>query len=256
MCAKARDEQTSARWSRYRRPSTTKPEPGEDATAAESQAEPGAKAKVKAKPVIPPPPKRKSTEKSRSKSSRDGTGKRTWRSPAAVLAVLGAGVAVAIGVAANNGGTEEDAVDTTLLDEAFLRGAFDRATEEVGDQVIGVQLNYYSLSIETFDPTADRLTTYQETDSLDGYELRVENNHYDDYRPRPFDLSDIEPAALVAAAEEALEHTEAPERFDVRVEADNESGEVTVVATASGEDFEDVEVVATPDGEIVSVDEP
>lgn len=123
--------------------------------------------------------------------------------------------------------------------------------KEEGDRASLVRFDEYELSVEYFDPTENQIRTVETNSYTDGYNVRVQENHYDDYRPKPFDLGLVEPAAVVTAVEDALTRVDDPYSFSLRIEPDRETGQVRMVTSVPGD--EAIDVVADMDGEFIEV---
>lgn len=191
-------------------------------------------------PADPGPPSKAERRKrsSAAKGSKGSKGSRTG-----LLAGL-AVVAVVVGVfAIAQSGDDDDTtseIDRKLLTVDFVTESIERAVEEEGPKAVSLQLTEYGLTVEYFDPN-DRESRYFETNSYtDGYELRVETTHYENYQPVPFDLAVLSPARIVGAVEEALESAEDAYTFTLRASVDRESGEVSMVTSVSGEESVDI----------------
>ena len=247
------------RWSRYRPPTEVRTEDGRPQRAR----------------VIPPPPsddlsakgrptKQRAGRSGSSGSSRDARekaarkpgGKPAKRRTGAWIAggiVVGA-IGLPLGIAAIADRDKDEAAGITddLVNTEFIGESLAHAIEEEGERATLVRFDEYGLQVEYFDPNDNRLRTVQTDSYTDGYTVRVEENHYDDFRPRPFDLRLVEPSAVVKAVEEALTEVDDPYTFSLRIEADRDSGEVTLVTYVSGDDTADV--VAGLDGELIEVD--
>ena len=219
-------------WKRYRPPSERRDESGRAVEQATS-----ATARTK---TAPP-------RDTRPRPSRAGSAPKAHRSAwVGVLVGLGV-VAVVVGIvvaAQSDDGDDTSQIDTELLNVEFVTRSLDRAIEEEGEKAVSLRLTEYGLTVEYFDPNA-RESRYFETNSYtEGYELRVEETRYEDYQPRPFDVSVLSPARIVAAVEDALGGVDDPYSFSLRVSADQESGEVSMVTSVSGDDS--VEVTQAP----------
>lgn len=220
-------------WKRYRPPSERRDESGRPVERATT-----ATARTRTAPTKPTPPRPTRPRPSGTRPAPKG--KRSAR--VGVLAGI-AVVAVIAGIVAaarSDDGDGTSQIDTELLDVEFVAESIDRAIAEEGDQAVSLRLTEYGLTVEYFDPNA-RESRYFETNSYTrGYELRVEETHYEDYQPRPFDVSVLSPARMVAAVEEALDEVDDPYTFTLRVSADQESGEVSMVTSVSGDDSVDI----------------
>lgn len=224
------------RWSRYKPPVEKRDETGQPV------ATPTAKPKQKARS--------RSTSTSTSKvmppKAKAGTGVKLSSWVGFLIVVVSLAVVVGIIVAANS--SDDDGisgdVDTSLLNEEFVGDGLALALEVEGKDAVSVRLSEYNLTVEYFDPN-NRETRYFETnDYVDGYELRVEKSHYDDYQPRPFDLSTIDAATMIAAVEDALTKTDDVYTYDLRIAADRETGEVSMVVSVGGD--ESIDITSAP----------
>lgn len=226
------------RWSRYQPPAEKRDEHGQPVRA---KSRPRPKATPKPARVMPPKPapKSKATSKVQPKSTLGG-----WIGGLIALAVLAA-ITVGITVAVKAGNADEPSnpdLDTTLLTEDFIGASLAEALEVEGKDAVSVRLDEYGMRVEYFDPNARQSRYFETNDYVDGYVLRVEDSFYDDYQPRPFDLSTIDAATMIAAVEEALTTTDDIYTYSLRIEADRETGDVSMVVSVSGDDTVDTTV--------------
>lgn len=232
------------RWSRYQPPAEKRDEHGQPVRAA---ARPRPKATPKPARVMPPKPTPKTKSSSKSKSSskpKPGPALGGWIGGLTVLAVIVA-ITVGITVAVKAGNADEPSnpdLDTTLLTEDFIGSSLAEALEVEGKDAVSVRLDEYGMRIEYFDPNARQSRYFETNDYVDGYTLRVEESFYDDYQPRPFDLSTIDAATMIAAVEDALTKTDDIYTYSLRIEADRETGDVSMVVSVSGDDTVDTTV--------------
>ena len=129
-------------------------------------------------------------------------------------------------------------VDLELLDEAFIADGLAAARSEEGDrQPVAVHLDEYSMTVEYFDPAKDE-SRYVETNSYsDDVTVRVRKNFYTGYdKPTPFDITVVDPAAMVEAARDALADSEDAYTWEVRVSVPPDGTEPLMVARVSGKD--------------------
>ena len=211
-------------WSRYR-------PPGEPRTESGAPLDP--------KPAPKPrSPRKQRTKPKASSAARPGT---PWARP---LVVRGMGVGVVGGSArAGRAATPADDdtsgdVDLELLDEAFIADGLAAARSEEGDrQPVAVHLDEYSMTVEYFDPAKDE-SRYVETNSYsDDVTVRVRKNFYTGYdKPTPFDITVVDPAAMVEAARDALADSEDAYTWEVRVSVPPDGTEPLMVARVSGKD--------------------
>lgn len=223
-------------WSRYR-------PPGEPRTESGAPLDP--------KPAPKPAPKPQSPRKQRTKpkpSSAAKAGPQPWLRP---LVVLGIVVAVVVGIAlAVRAGDDDDytsgGVDLELLDEEFIADGLAAARSEEGErQPVAVYLNEYSMTVEYFDPAKDE-SRYVETNSYsDDVTVRVKKNFYTGYdKPTPFDITVVDPAAMVRATREVLDDAEDAYSWEVRVSVPQDETTPVMVARVSAQD--DVERTSAP----------
>lgn len=226
-------------WRRYRPPSERRDERGRPVGRSSPRAAGAAKPD---RSPGPPDPGRPSKADRRRAARSAAAAKRSKGSLAGLLVGLGV-VAVVVGIvvaAQSDDGDDTSQIDTELLNVEFVTRSLDRAVEEEGEKAVSLRLTEYGLTVEYFDPNA-RESRYFETNSYtEGYELRVEETRYEDYQPRPFDVSVLSPARIVAAVEDALGGVDDPYSFSLRVSADQESGAVSMVTSVSGDDSVDV----------------
>src|SRR5690606_13774946 len=91
---------------------------------------------------------------------------------------------------------------------------------------------------EYFDPNrrqTRRLESYR-TDGPGEYAVRVSESYYDQYEPRPFDLTTITPTMLIDTVEDAPRRTSSATYRTLTVEADRDTGQVTTVTRISADD--------------------
>ncbi|KRA31247.1 hypothetical protein ASD81_17455 [Nocardioides sp. Root614] len=162
-----------------------------------------------------------------------------------LIGVVSLAVVVGIIVAANSGDDDPSGeIDTSLLTEEFIGEGLAEALEVEGKDAVSVRLSEYDLTVEYFDPNKRESRYFETNDYVDGYEVRVEKSHYDDYQPRPFDLSTIDAATMIAAVKDALTKTDDIYTYSLRIDADRETGVVSMVVSVSGD--ESVEVTSAP----------
>lgn len=212
-------------WSRYQPP-------------AEKRTEDGQRVQPKQKPAAKPRPQqsRRPAKPTPTPAKQTGSAVGGLIALVVVVAVI---VIIAVVVAVNSDSDDDNNpdLDLSLLTVDFIGDTLAKATAEEGSDAVSVRLDEYGMTVEYFDPNK-RQSRYFETRGYreDGYTLRVEKSYYDDYQPRPFDLSVLEPEDLVAAVEEALERTDDIYTYSLRVEADRQSGDVSIVTNVSGDD--------------------
>lgn len=230
----------SRRWNRYQPPERRRTESGRK--VEDGPATPVATTRPKSASKPTPPSRPRPTSKAT--PARGTSTKAVWWS---VLASLGVLVAVIAIVAAARGGdgASEPAYATETLDEAFIADGLQLALDEApeGSDPVGFEINEYEVRVEFFDPNRDRTTsltrsTY-DVDS-DGYRTEVRDSYYDDYAPRPIDLDLIVPADVISAAETALAEAEDPYSWSVVVSADYDTGVVSMVADAYGDESAEI----------------
>jgi hypothetical protein len=257
VTARSGDSQGTHRWSRYRRPG----EPRSETDTAEDP-KPAA-VKTKPKPTSTKGSSSKPVDSQGSKKQdgkKSGSGKKTGGKAGWIVGgvlVAAVGIPVTIGVIAANtyGGSDSSDIGTETLEESFVSDALDGAAEIVGNQATRLSLDEYGLEVTAYDPTTDELKTYTVDTYTDGYTLRVEENAYDDYRPKPFYIDSVEPGVLISAAEDVLGRIDDPYTYDVSVEPDAETGAVSIVAYAWDGEDERVTVTSETDGSVVSVED-
>lgn len=222
------------RWSRYQPPTERRDESGGPADPPKPVPQPAAKPKPRSQPRSQP--KRQSTPATRASRA-------PWAKPLVVLGIVVAVVvAIVIAVQAgkdDGGGLGE--VDTKLLDESFIRSGLAAARDAEGErQPVAVHLDEYSMTVEYYDPAKDQ-TRYVERNSYsDSYTVRVEKNFYSDYKPVPFDLTAADPARMIAAVRQALEKSEDPYTWEVRIRVEQGESTPRMVAHAGGKGSADV----------------
>jgi hypothetical protein len=151
------------------------------------------------------------------------------------------GVVVLVIVLAVRAGGEDDGISgdvgVELLDVGFIEDSLAAAREEQGDQpAVAVHLDEYGMTVEYFDPTRDQ-TRYVETNGYsDDITVRITDNFYTDYKPQPFDLALVDPAAMVQAVEDALEDSEDPYTWEVRISVEEEGTTPVMVTRVSGDE--------------------
>lgn len=215
------------RWSTYRPPSQPRDESGGEPTAR-----------------TPTPPKQQAGRPA-PKSAQ--VRKRAWVIGGALAAVAAA--AVFVGVAVNQSADELPDADRRLLDRTFVADGLRMAAEaEQRRHPFRITLREYLLRVEYFDATEGQIRSYEFNGYSEGYQVKVEDNYYDDYQPRPFRLDAVDSDTLVTTAEEALDGAEDPYSFTVTVEVDRDSGITEVVAVAAEEAGDDLEVVEEIEG--------
>lgn len=224
-----------SRWSRYQPPSEKRDETGQPVADVRPRPKPkqSSRPKVRSSKVLPPKAKAKT-----------GVKLSGWVGLLIVVAPLA--VVVGIVLAANSGDDDDISgdVDTSLLSEEFIGESLTKALEVEGKDAVSLRLSEYGMTVEYFDPN-NRETRYFETnDYVDGYEVRVEKSHYDDYQPRPFDLSTIDAATMIAAVKDGLTKTDDIYTYGLRVAADRETGKVDMVVSVSGD--ESIEITRAP----------
>ena len=169
---------------------------------------------------------------------------------AAVIVAFVVIVIIAVVVAVNSdsdgGGGDNPDIDRSLLTVDFIGSSLAKAQAVEGDQAIGVRIDEYGVTVEFFDPNERQIRRF-ETHGYDegGYTLRVDESYYDDYQPRPFDLTALSPARLVADINAALDKADGATSFYVRIEADRETGKVAVITRISG-DGDQINVTSAP----------
>lgn len=223
----------NSRWSRYKPPAEKRNEMGQPVTSTE----PPRKPKRASKPKIMPP-------KAKTTSSVKLSG---WIKGLIALAIIiPIVVVIVVSVKASNGDGDSSNpdIDTSLLNEAFIGSSLSRALEVEGPDAVSLRLSEYGMTVEYFDPNKRESRYFETNDYVDGYEVRVEKTHYDDYQPRPFDLSTIDAATLVEAVEDALTRTDDIYTYSLWIDADRETGEVSMVVSVSGD--ESVEITSAP----------
>ncbi|WP_156392078.1 MULTISPECIES: hypothetical protein [unclassified Nocardioides] len=223
----------NSRWSRYRPPAEKRDETGQPIGASTPKPKPRSRPKKAAtSKVMPPKPKAKS-----------GVQLSGW--VGLLIGVVSLAVVVGIIVAANSGDDDPSGeIDTSLLTEEFIGEGLAEALEVEGKDAVSVRLSEYDLTVEYFDPNKRESRYFETNDYVDGYEVRVEKSHYDDYQPRPFDLSTIDAATMIAAVKDALTKTDDIYTYSLRIDADRETGVVSMVVSVSGD--ESVEVTSAP----------
>lgn len=228
------------RWSRYQPPAEKRDEHGQPVRAA-SRPRPKPTPKPTPKPARVMPPKPRPAPKTKAKSSSKAQPTSAlggWIGGLTVLAVIAA-ITVGITVAVKAGNADEPSnpdLDTSLLTEDFIGSSLAEALEVEGKDAVSVRLDEYGMRVEYFDPNARQSRYFETNDYVDGYTLRVEDSFYDDYQPRPFDLSTIDAATMIAAVEDALTTTDDIYTYSLRIEADRETGDVSMVVSVSGDD--------------------
>lgn len=231
------------RWSRYRTPSEVRTEDGRPRRKGPEPAKTKAKAKV-----IPPA----------ASPSRSRPEVRSGRKSIGVISAVALGiVAVPVSIGLLIGANEDEAsgtseIDRGLLEEAFIADGFEDAVKAEGTRAVSVRLDEYAMRVEYFDPNENESRTVENNDYTEGYQVQVEQNHYPDYRPIPFDLAEIDPAVLIAVADETIAQTDDAYTFSLTVAVDRESGEIQIEGYASGD--ERITLVADVHGEVVSVE--
>lgn len=231
------------RWSRYRPPAERRTESGQPVDQPRPRPEAGPRTKPVTQPVTQPISKPTSRPRSKAKSKPRATGTPSRGKPFVVLGVVVA-VVVAI-VLAVRAGNDDDyrsgGVERKLLDETFVRDGLTTAAAELpGQQPVAVRLNEYSLTVEFYDPNAD-VTRYVERNSYsDDLTIRVSKNRYTEYKPVPFALSEVDPARMVAAAEQALDRTEDPYTWEVVIRVEQDEDTPRMIAHAGGKDNVDI----------------
>lgn len=248
-------------WRRYRRPGDPRGEDGK----------PSSGGKPKSTPAKDTGPKDTSSKAASSKKS--GTSKpassakpksdRSGAITALVVAVV-IGVPVTIGVvAAATGGGDSDSsssygdLDTTFLDEEMIATAIEEAESAAavtkGAEAIELRVDEYGLAITYYDPNRDQLRTFEKSSyDPDTYQVQVEENYFDDYRPRPLPLEELEPAVVVEVGEDAIAETSEPYSYEVTAKADPGSGEPRIRADVSDGDGDSVVQVTDADGNPVA----
>lgn len=147
------------------------------------------------------------------------------------LAGIVAAIVVVVAIVANSDGDDDgnDGVRREALTAAFVEKAFANARAEAGGgslEVVSVRLSEYDVSVEYYDPNRDE-SRIVETDTYgDGYDVRVEPNRYRDYRPRPFDLTVVDPTRFVASVTDALADADDPDYVTAEVRVDPDSGRI------------------------------
>lgn len=210
------------RWSRYRPPAERRTETG---TPVVPDRSPGST------PRPSPKPGSKSGVKAGAKAGAKGTPK-PWMRPAVVTGIVGVVVMVivlAIRAAGDDDLAREVRVD--LLDVDFISDSLAAARKEQGEApAVAVHLDEYGMTVEYFDPVRDQ-TRYVETNSYsEDITVRITDNFYTDYKPQPFDLAVVDPAAMVRAVEDALDDSEDPYSWEVRISVE-EGGTTPVMVT-------------------------
>lgn len=222
-----------SRWSRYRPPAEKRDETGQPVGAPKPKPKPRSKPRPRATPKVMPPKAK----------ARSGVQLSSWVGLLVVVAALA--IVVAIIVAANSGDDDPNAeIDSSLLTEEFIGESLAEALAVEGKDAVSVRLSEYDLTVEYFDPNKRESRYFETNDYIDGYRVRVEKSHYDDYQPRPFDLSTIDAATMIAAVKDALTETNDVYSYSLRIAADRETGVVSVVVSVSGD--ESVEVTSAP----------
>ncbi|MBM9459491.1 hypothetical protein JK386_06220 [Nocardioides sp. zg-536] len=253
-------------WRRYEAPSEVRDEHGRPVGSGTTTSTTGGAASSrrtgpgkgpKARTSRKPGTSRKPSGSSRSKST--GTsGNGAGKSGAAGKVLSGKAVfwgviapitiVIALIAIASNGDDEpyRTDLDTEMLDAALLTRGLETAARRVGEDVISVRLSEYALRIEYFDPNEDEISTVEFNDYSEGYRLEVSESYYEDYMPRPFKLSVVEAETMIEAVEGAVEKAEDPYSFDLRIEADRTSGEVTMTTDVSADEAVEQTKVLVP----------
>lgn len=250
------------RWSRYEPPSEPRGEDGAatGTTGTTTRSSGRGATKTKPQPTSGPrsaakqpakQPARKPARQPARQPAKQSHRVAWWSGGILLAAVVGLPVAVGVIAAATDDEAGSEPVDLTLLDEGLVADGLAGAAAEVGEQAVTVRLSEYALQVEFYDPNADQVRTYEVDKYTDGYRVQVEDNHYDDYRPRPFDLATVDAGVLVDVTEQAIARAEDPYAYSVDVRADRDTGEVEIAVWVSTEDGDDVELTADLDGEVI-----
>lgn len=241
------------RWSRYQPPADRRDENGgrvspprqaadaaSRSTSSRSSGSSRSTSEAKPKPQSKPGAKApQSTSASESKLS-------SWIRALIALAVI-VPIVVIIIVAVKAGGGDSNPnpdLDTDLLNREFIANSLALALEVEGKDAVALRLDQYGMSVEYFDPNARQRRLFETNDYVEGYTLRVEESYYDEYMPRPFDLAIIDADTMIAAVNDALTRTHDIYTYRLLIEADRETGEVSMVVDVDGEDS--VEVTSAP----------
>lgn len=235
------------RWSRYQPPVDKRDEDGARLSAPRQPAKAASRtgsssssrSASSSKPKSKPTPKQSSTSETKLSS---------WIRTLIALAIITPIVVIIIvAVKAGDGGDGSNRnpdLDTGLLNREFIEKSLAQALEVEGKDAVALRLDEYGMSIEYFDPNERQRRVFETNDYIDGYTLQVEDSYYDDYMPRPFDLTVVDADTMIAAVNDALTRTDDIYTFRLLIEADRETGEVATVVTVSGD--ESVEVTSAP----------
>ncbi|WP_141014426.1 hypothetical protein [Nocardioides sambongensis] len=180
-----------------------------------------------------------------------------------VATVIGVPVTIGVVGAATSGGDSDSSsgsgfgdLDTEFLDDGLITTAIEEAESSAaavkGATPVELSVDEYGLTITYYDPNRDQVRTF-EKDAYDpaGYQVQVEDNYFEDYRPRPLPLEDLDPAVFVEVGEGAIEESEEPYSYQVSAKADLDSGELRIRADVSDGGGDDVVEVTDADGDVV-----
>ncbi|KRB78001.1 hypothetical protein ASE01_07450 [Nocardioides sp. Root190] len=146
-----------------------------------------------------------------------------------IVGVVGLVIVLAIRAAGDDDPARDVRLD--LLDVDFISDSLAAAGKEQGEvPAVAVHLDQYGMTVEYFDPVRDQ-TRYVETNGYsEDITVRITDNFYTDYKPQPFDLAVVDPAAMVQAVEDALDDSEDPYSWEVRINVE-EDGSTPVMVT-------------------------
>ncbi|MDN5745371.1 MAG: hypothetical protein L0H31_09650 [Nocardioidaceae bacterium] len=235
-------------WDRYRPPAQQR---GEGGTSAPAESTKSSKPAATARPsTTAQRTSTKSTNAASSRASQDARDAQRSMAPwlvalvVVIVVVVIAVVVTKVNDAGSNPGDNPE-LDRKTLDATFLDDAIAVAKDKGGDDPVSMSLSDYQLTVEYFDPNAQQVSRYRFSTSREGYSVDVEENPYPEYRPRRFQINEITAQALIDAVDTALDKASEATYFTLTVEADRETGDVSIVVRASG-DGDRVEITTAP----------
>lgn len=120
-------------------------------------------------------------------------------------------------------------------------------------QAVEFRIDQYYLNVAFYDPNTRETRTFEQAEyNIDegDYTVEVEEQAFDNYRPRPFYLDELDPAVVVEVTEEAIAAAEDPYSFTTYADV-SESGELLIRVQVSSSGDDDVEVVTDAEGDPV-----